>query len=1409
LLIVIAIIPVATIVSIQLPVIQTLLCNYAAKKISQKIDGDVSIGRIYYSLPNNLIINDLTVTQRSSGDTVAVVGKIFVHASITSLLTDYALIHRVTVADGYVKIDKINDIMVPLKAIKDKPESVAAVESVIDTSSKAKQFTSITLNRLLIENFAVSTICRDTLHHKIVDRTKRPRKVDWKEFSFSELNVDMRSIVWGDTLLRAEIRNIAGREEHGWNIKSFGGDVSMTGQSIRIDGLHYNDGYSNLVAKYYQMDFESFSKFKDYCHNVSMDVDFDNTLLDFNSLSHFGCSDHLKLRLFVSGRVTGPVCKLQSDSLSVSSGTKVTRLDLSTRITGLPKSKATMASVKVKDLHTTMTDIATIVSEVTKSPNFKKEKIARLAPGESLTFNGSLDGLFTDFVAHGDLNTTSCGNVDVDIICRSDKELGYTLDGFFESKAFELGKFLQNEKLGKLTCDASMQFFSDKNLTMSIEDLHIDEFGYKAKEFNDIDIKGKFSKKKIDLKVDCNDDWVKFGLNVNAFNTNPDDMELTVAVDSLHFIDTTGIFDVGNILLFGSSHPNGSRITMASDVANMEIESETGIATQIERMIGWDYIGVNTKMTVTIDKVGPVLHVFAPDLYIEPGTEFFYHLTEDGCGEGHLISDLIAFKDNFIQNFKTSISINHENTVKLDVNADKLEFGDIISTDNKLCLNFFEKNKDFLSALVDSSNFTLGDVKWEIASDTIDLGNQNFAINKFKIANGDRFLSVDGVLGKGLEDTLKIRLNDMNLDDFKSIVGKNVNLRGNLNGEAKLFSTFGEDAGFIADIRCDSITANTTKVGDFHFKSLWNPEKEHIDISVLSSLDNKNTLNLDGYFRPKGKELSVSANLDSFKLAVIEPFVAGAISDVGGSISGNIGFSSVKDSVSILSKGVNLDDMNFVLDFTKVKYTISGPVNIDNNGILLDRLILTDQNKNKGTIAGGLYYDRLKDIRLDTKISLDQIMGLNTTALDNNSFYGKAYASGSVSISGPLDRLTLDIDVLTDKNTSVHIPISSSGKEQISTLRFKNSNRQFSSSFDSLRIIKKRHESGNRGKNKMAVNLNINATQDAELQIEIDRSTGDILKTRGTGLVGLSIGGADNKFDIKGNYLVNSGSFKFTLVGGIISRDFTLEPGGTISLNGDIMKSTLNMTANYRTKASLSTLIQDSTASGSRRTVDCKIGISGALSNPELAFNIDIPDLDPSTQGKVSTALNSEEKRMKQVLALLISGSFVPSEEGGIVNSSTILYSNVSEIMSNQFNNIFRQLDIPLDFGFKYQPTSTGRSIFDVAISTQLFNNRVTINGNIGNREYQSSSSSDIVGDVDVQIKLNNSGKLILSLFTHSADKYSNYLDQAQRNGAGMVVREDFDTFRELWRKLFWSKKRKREEDEKARKIISDTDSTR
>ena len=136
--------------------------------------------------------------------------------------------------------------------------------------------------------------------------------------------------------------------------------------------------------------------------------------------------------------------------------------------------------------------------------------------------------------------------------------------------------------------------------------------------------------------------------------------------------------------------------------------------------------------------------------------------------------------------------------------------------------------------------------------------------------------------------------------------------------------------------------------------------------------------------------------------------------------------------------------------------------------------------------------------------------------------------------------------------------------------------------------------------------------------------------------------------------------------------------------------------------------------------------------------------------------------------------------------------------MANQLNNIFQKLDIPVDLGLNYQPNERGNDIFDVAVSTQLFNNRVVVNGSVGNKQYSSGNTqNDVVGDLDIEIKLNRSGSFRLNIFSHSADQYTNYLDNSQRNGVGLMFQTEFNNLGQFFRNIF-SKKEKRQEARRA-----------
>ena len=88
----------------------------------------------------------------------------------------------------------------------------------------------------------------------------------------------------------------------------------------------------------------------------------------------------------------------------------------------------------------------------------------------------------------------------------------------------------------------------------------------------------------------------------------------------------------------------------------------------------------------------------------------------------------------------------------------------------------------------------------------------------------------------------------------------------------------------------------------------------------------------------------------------------------------------------------------------------------------------------------------------------------------------------------------------------------------------------------------------------------------------------------------------------------------------------------------------------------------------------------------------------------------------------------------------------------------------------------------ELALSTQIFNDRVTINGNIGNNSnLQTTNSNAVVGEIEVFVKLIQSGKLKLKAYNRANTDYV-YDSSPYKQGLGFTFSESFNSFHDLFK---------------------------
>ena len=874
--------------------------------------------------------------------------------------------------------------------------------------------------------------------------------------------------------------------------------------------------------------------------------------------------------------------------------------------------------------------------------------------------------------------------------------------------------------------------------------------------------------------------------------------------------------DINSTFLNGSYVGTKPISSLFKDAQSLTVQRELPSLYK-SRIEGWN--GDEYELKLDIGDARDILSFLKPGLYVAQGTKVRLDIAKDGNVTASVKSPRVALNKNFLKDIDLNVN-NRDSSMNASVScsaiavsglsllsdnlilyAKKDGFGAGFTYDNGTELankgeiyltGKLSRNPDGIltvNARTLPSYIWYDDAAWNVSESAIDMIGKDIRIDNLTAGCESQSIRLDGGYSSTTNDTLSLKLVRFDLGILNKFLGERLGVSGLATGHAIVTSPWESNPGLMMNLTSDSTEVAGQSMGTLRLAGSLDDGK--MRVIAKNDIDGRKTLSLTGDYYLGDRRIDAVADFDSLNVGYIAPFLESVFSEMGGSLSGKVKVSGPLDSLSLSGDGTRLDDVMLKVAFTKVPYYVNGPLAITDKGLFFDGITIRDRYNGTGTMEGGLLFDRLKDFRLDTRIRMRGAEAIDMTEDDNQAFYGNLFASGDVGIKGPFDAVQLDVNVRTDKDGRIHIPIdkaSNDGKNDL--LTFKEDFKEVY--LDPYEAMMNRMSSSSGKGSDFGIKLRVNANQRTEAYVEIDRSAGNVLNGRGQGIIDIEARPGRDIFTINGDYTLQSGNFHFNAMD-IAKRDFTISEGSNIRFKGDVMDSDLDIKGVYSTKASVATLIADTTAVSARRLVNCGVGVSGKLREPKLSFSIEVPDLDPTTKSRVESALNTDDKVQRQFLSLLISGSFMPDEQSGVVNNSSMIYSNVAEIMAGQLNNILQKLDIPLDFGLNYQSSESGTNIFDVAVSTQLFNNRVIVNGNVGNREYTNSSSSegDVVGNLDIEIKIDKSGQLRLNLFSHSADDYTNYLDNTQRNGVGIAYQKEFNTFRGFFRNLFVSRKKR------------------
>jgi hypothetical protein len=900
------------------------------------------------------------------------------------------------------------------------------------------------------------------------------------------------------------------------------------------------------------------------------------------------------------------------------------------------------------------------------------------------------------------------------------------------------------------------------------------------------------------------------GLSAEAFEGTIDIRDLTYCADERdYYIDYVDLkvtrSDQVNIVL--TSDIAVGRLTGAVDLPELIPAFQQMASQVIPHYIPpqKEHKSQKFDLEVTILDFSDISGIFIPELYISPGSRLNLSVDEN-IGEFEIVytGDSVKYNENkwetlvidarrpdnslylTIQTdrFKTSNNLVFEafavdarserDTVFMDLvwgNPSTRHAGDIKGL---LTVRGYQ-NADFFFG---QSSIRVNQEQWQITPrGSIRADSTEILIDSLTITNQEQQLFVNGWLSPQSDRNLDISMSGFDLNNINPFLPEDTQLYGIVSGSSSIRDPFGQLI-FLSDLTILNFTLNDYLFGDICLESKWENALKRLRLEGELEKDKLMPLSFAGYYlidHPTSP-LDLVATIKDLDLAFINEFVGQDVLGITGSATGTIAVTGFPDAPQLEGEAA-LKNAKMFVPYLNTTYALEEGFGIFPDMFTFDRIRIRDEEGAPGFLTGTIMHNNFGEWNFDVVVELETpMLVMNTDEEMNSLYYGKAYTTGEVNISGFEEQLDFTLNLRSEKGTRLAMPMSSS--EDLSFENF-------------IRFVSKDSVPADAPLDLSGINLkfDLDITPAAQLEIIFDKAVGDVMRGRGQGHLNMEINNLST-FSMYGVIELVEGNYLFTLKN-LLNKEFVVKPGGTLSWYGDPFAADLNLQAVYKVSASLAEVIPDNTmAAGQRVPVDLYLNLTGKMFNPNVDFDISLPQVDQITRSRLESVISTDQEKARQAFALLVLRRFVAppnvtSATTALADAGNSLADNSSELLTNQISNWLSQISNDFNLGFNYRPgDEISNEEIALALSTQMFNDRLSLSGNFGVSRGNTANANptNYIGDIRIEYKITRDGKIRLLVYNESNDfRMAAVQNSLYTQGVGILYQEEFDTMDEFY----------------------------
>ncbi|MBD3616034.1 MAG: hypothetical protein HUJ22_05625 [Gracilimonas sp.] len=714
--------------------------------------------------------------------------------------------------------------------------------------------------------------------------------------------------------------------------------------------------------------------------------------------------------------------------------------------------------------------------------------------------------------------------------------------------------------------------------------------------------------------------------------------------------------------------------------------------------------------------------------------------------------------------------------------------------------------------------------------------DEKLVVENFLFKNEAQMLEVNGTFSTSPEDSVNYNINSVDLHEISSMLAGRLNFGGTLDGRftTRTLTTIPTVQGRL-DIEAFNI--DELLVGDVTLNSIYNSEYDRFDTHISVSTDSAKypeyfansdrqgqEFEIDGYvLAPQDGDFPSEErlyefdidfkNIDLWILPLIGPKVfadGSGLANGTGKIWGNDETYDFEANFMVGSQ----DAAYLRPQFLDTYYYAQGELSFTrDNGLTFKDIYLIDPSGGNAILSGFYDFNDFEPTNnMNIRLEMDEFQFLNSSFDPTLAFFGKAYGSSTVVISGtnfnPVLRTETPIRI--SDFSEISIPL-------MEETEFNEDNRfiRFVESFDTFDITNKNYTS--RGRNRgngldsgeevdlsfaerFTLDLQFVANNPMTVRLIFDPVTGDIVTAEGTGRLRILL--EDEQVSMFGRFDIEGGRYQF-VSGDIFTRRFELEPGGSIIWEGDPANARLDLNAIYSARPDINTLSASRASdpdNAQRVPVELVYNIGGTIYSLENDFFFRLPNTFESQQSStLSTQLASinrdENMKLIQAANFMLMGDFIPVSSTGdtqgnlfgdnISGSAAVLSPLLSSqvinpLLSNQVNSLLNSDLSSLDVDFNLNTYNQ----VDLGVALRLYNDKLILR-----REGQITGRQSNIGDLGATYRINRTFALTafhrqdLTFGTLSSTEQS---QQSQDiNGVGLEAKVGFNTWEEFFSRLF------------------------